>query len=1571
LTSVSAKPRRLRRWLLGALVALAAGIALISVGLGLVLGTHDGRQWLLARALAALQGAIPGQVRVLSLERLDPLGLELRGISVLDPTGAEVLKLERLAIELAPEQLVSKRIVLRSLVLEHGSVDLTQVARSDRGLVAAFVDPSAPASPPSDEPPPYVRIDVLELRGLELRAPVLEPIGAVTVRGLALDAHFELDGSPRAKLDRLTAELVRDGAPLGRIERVTLWLRHGAPSELSLRATLGAIALGVDARGALPPAERWQDEPATATLFVRGVSGRELAALLRQPELALTFDGDASLALEAAGPPRELGVKATLTSAAGPLQLVGAIHDFARAELELALDGFEPAKLRAELPSATVGLRLSATADATDPARVPFSLALSQARVGKEPLPELTLSARYEQSALHDIDLLLREGDSAFSARGQATFAGAAELTLALDLRDQALARLGRVGGMPARGHVTLDAKVTRAESGQLGLMGKLGGRALSTRGAALERLDASFAFSGTPPALSGELTLAARNLSAGTERVPNLALTLQGGPQRWLAKADGDLGVATAALDLLLEPGPDELVLWGNARGKLQGTPFELDISRTRLTPGALSTEGVELELAGQRLRLWGELSERSAELELESEPIELAALGRLAALPEPLAGSAHLTGRMQGSLAEPRASLRLELRGVTLGERPALDLQAQAALDAAAGSAGLDLTLQSSAPRRSPAGDIAPAVSSTPALSTTPTMNAATTPAGEQLALELDAATRFAVGAPWTDEIGVGTGDVTLTLAHLDLAFVEAGLGAESLGTSGSVSAQAHARGTLADPQLDARLRAELEPHGTKSKLELTHTLAYAKGRVDATLAVDDARGRWIDLKTALGFAEGARALTLEQLLADVNAALRSARVQLDARVARRELGELPLRDAERLPPAALEATLHATRAPDAEPVAELALTLRQTRAVEALAGCRGSGTSAELRARLRDGALSAELVGASRERKLFEASLDTSARLAPVLAGEAVTPGRLDAKVSAERVDLGTLPLLCGRVAGMLSTNVRLDDALGDSPRLDLQLTTDQLRLGGVRGIDLRASARANKSASELDASLTTPEGKSTLAARVPITWSRGKFVLADDAPVSLQAALARLPIAPFLDPRGAVSYASGSVSGDIAVSGTLKQPRLAGKVELENVAFTATNLAQPLHDVRGRIAFTEHSIEIENFEARDKDGTLRLDGVIDLASLDSIDARLHIVAKRFPLRQEGQVVAISDVDAQVRTSVAKDRTEAVVRLSEVDTWIENASVQKGLSLEAHPDFVVDGTKPKPPKVATGSDAPPTAATPALAKQAPEPEPTEHVTALTLDASDRFWVKRDDFAVKLATKLDVRIQGDEVRITGTVDIDRGYLQLLGKIFALERGSKLEFTGSGAPDPLVTISATHENRRSGQQIKVQIGGRGSKPELTFFVDDDEVTAGNAFLAIYGSQQSNEKPSEAGDQARQFVGGLAAGLLATSARRELGAAAPIIMVEPGAQTGQGRLRAGLELDSLVPAFLQDLITGVYFEGIVARESEDPEANEASVQGGALLELYFPKGFFSTGQYGPGSTWSLDWGWQL
>jgi hypothetical protein len=65
---------------------------------------------------------------------------------------------------------------------------------------------------------------------------------------------------------------------------------------------------------------------------------------------------------------------------------------------------------------------------------------------------------------------------------------------------------------------------------------------------------------------------------------------------------------------------------------------------------------------------------------------------------------------------------------------------------------------------------------------------------------------------------------------------------------------------------------------------------------------------------------------------------------------------------------------------------------------------------------------------------------------------------------------------------------------------------------------------------------------------------------------------------------------------------------------------------------------------------------------------------------------------------------------------------------------------------------------------------------------------------------------------------------------------------------------------------------------------------------------------------------------------------------------------------------------LRHLITGVYVEGIVQREgaaSGAGQSQQATTQAGVLVELYFPHQLFTTGQWGPGTTWSLDWGWQL
>ncbi|HSC88220.1 MAG TPA: translocation/assembly module TamB domain-containing protein, partial [Polyangiaceae bacterium] len=613
-------------------------------------------------------------------------------------------------------------------------------------------------------------------------------------------------------------------------------------------------------------------------------------------------------------------------------------------------------------------------------------------------------------------------------------------------------------------------------------------------------------------------------------------------------------------------------------------------------------------------------------------------------------------------------------------------------------------------------------------------------------------------------------------------------------------------------------------------------------------------------------------------------------------------------------------------------------------------------------------------------------------------------AVELGPLQAEFEAEHLRLETLPFVCAHARGELDARIVVNDPLGVEPSGEARLSVKGFRAAplvayeGQRAdetLDIVLESKVDARHVEARGELVAGPRRSTLEGRMPLRIEKGRVTVADDAPLFARVRLEHLPISPLLDPKGSISYASGTVHGGVELNGTWSDPRFNGEISLEKVGFTATDLAQPLRDVQGKLRFSEREAHIENFVALDGDGRLLLDGSAHFEKLDHVQAAFHIRTEEFPLRQMGQVVARLDFDAEVQTRVEPKETKVEIAIVEADMWIEDAKFRTGIPLDLHPDFVVDGQDADGHRVASPlvastsaqSASPASAASPASPAQPASPAsasppattdlppPPTRTTLLRLESRERFWIKRSDFAVNLATHLDTVIEGDEANVKGDVLIERGYLTLLGKTFDFERGGKLTFIGGPTPDPVIDLTAVYDNRRTGDQVKVHITGRGSKPIIEFLLNDKKVEAGDAFGAIYGSQGTNQNAQSAPAQAAGFVGGLTAGLLATSARRELGAAAPIIMVEPGEKAGEGRVRAGFELDSLVPQFLRDVITGVYVEGIVARESANSRssttASQAGVRYGILLEFYYPKNFFSTAQYGPGSTWSLDLGWQL
>jgi translocation and assembly module TamB len=1529
-----------RRWLRGPLYVLGAigvALALLSLVVSLALGSEAGRARLLATLLARVNEVIPGRLEVRELSRLDPWGATLLGVELRDPTSARVVSLATLHVELAPRALLRGRIVLEAVRIGPGQIDLEELGTPGRGILAALVDPEAPAATPSSEPPPVIVVEEVALDDLEVRAPRLAaPWHPLVLRHIQARAELAIDPDPRLVLRSLSLDVARGERLLARLTRgMGRLARPGESSEAELALELGEARLTARASAVLAPQVSLQSQPLGAELELSELTAGGLAVLLDDPSLASAFEGPLSLAAQVSGTLERLALQARVGTAGGPLALQAELTGRRQLGGRVELAGVSLGRVRAGLPMAPASVVLESTVELGDPAHVPFQLRVPSAALGEQVLPVLTARGIWLGSGVAGLELTVLRGGSRLHAEGHVETAGTLDLKLLADLGRTELDELAAVAGLPSSPGASLraDLRVARGADGRWLAQGTSSARAVRLPDLALKQARVELDVAGVLPLLEGTAHVVLAGVEAGALRVPRLEVHFDGSPQQGRVRASGQVEQLQAALDLRVERREQSWRLRGGASGRYRDEPFVLALEPTTIEPaGVVDVAGLDLRAGGQQLHVSGSYGRPGAELVARAAQLDVATLAGLAGLGTHWTGSVDLALRLGGQPERPVLAATFQGKGLSPnGERP-VDVSLAAALDAGLGRASVDVALSAGG--------------------------------GSRLAVAL--ASELAGGVDLATRIAQARHHLVVDVRQLELAALEAWL-SRPLPVRGSIDAAATISGTLQQPSVHARLNAQLPNALGLRPLELSQRIDYDAGRLATELAVEDAAGRWLSLTGELELppedghdvtAVAARVATLGD----------RARYNARLEIGRRRLGSVWPDAPKNIAGIVIDGDLQASHEAGAEPSARAALQVVEsneggatTAAATPKGVCGAGGVRLSLLAALAGGTFSAKLTALSRETELMRAEARAAVRLVPALRGVGSADlGALAAELSSRGLVLEQVPFLCQRVRGRVDARVRLADALGNEPSLLADVAVSGASLGATPSLDLQLEARADRTSAVAEASISAPTGRSTVSAKVPISWSRGRVQVTRDAPLVMRAQLNALPLAPLVDPAGALSYVTGFLSGGVVVGGTVGQPEPSGKLELTDAELTATALAQPLHGVKGRFSFTRSSLEIEGFEARDRDGVLNLSGNVARSGADALRVQLDARAKRFPLRQRGQVVATTSGRAKIDATLTAQDSRVSVKLMDADTWLEQAPTRRGIQLEPHPDFVVA----KPVSDPAGPEAL------AAAGAADEPPRESHIS---IDATDRFWIKRDDFAIQLSARLEASIEGARAKVEGRVDIYRGYLDLMGRVFDVERGSYLDFTGGSTPDPVVVITATYEQRSSGQTVKVQIQGRGSKPQLKFFVDDAEVSAGEALEVLVGGRSSGSETS-AKQEATSFVSGLTAGLLATSARRELGAAAPIIMIEPGEQTGAGRIRAGFELDTLVPAALRSLITGIYVEGIVEREgsgSQGGQGQPASTQAGVLLELYFPHQLFTTGQYGPGTTWSLDWGWQL
>ena len=77
-------------------------------------------------------------------------------------------------------------------------------------------------------------------------------------------------------------------------------------------------------------------------------------------------------------------------------------------------------------------------------------------------------------------------------------------------------------------------------------------------------------------------------------------------------------------------------------------------------------------------------------------------------------------------------------------------------------------------------------------------------------------------------------------------------------------------------------------------------------------------------------------------------------------------------------------------------------------------------------------------------------------------------------------------------------------------------------------------------------------------------------------------------------------------------------------------------------------------------------------------------------------------------------------------------------------------------------------------------------------------------------------------------------------------------------------------------------------------------------------------------------------------------------------------------IRAGINVDSLIPPRLRDVVRGIYIEGyFTARRADGTEdSTRQSHDNGFLIELQFPRNIVGRSDYAPPTNWSLDITWE-
>ena len=280
------------------------------------------------------------------------------------------------------------------------------------------------------------------------------------------------------------------------------------------------------------------------------------------------------------------------------------------------------------------------------------------------------------------------------------------------------------------------------------------------------------------------------------------------------------------------------------------------------------------------------------------------------------------------------------------------------------------------------------------------------------------------------------------------------------------------------------------------------------------------------------------------------------------------------------------------------------------------------------------------------------------------------------------------------------------------------------------------------------------------------------------------------------------------ASGSLSGDARLTGTIEVPLVRGKLEIKDGAISDVNLPSALTEMNGSFLFSQNQISIQSLAAHVGGGAITFNGHAELVA-SQINFDLTAIANAVRLRYPPGVSSTADANLRWAGSSAGSILSG-------DITVNKLGVTPGFDFGAYLERAVQSAS------------------------LPQTDPVLNKIRLDLHVVTAPELQMQTSVLRLRGDADLRVRGNAAKpvLLGRADVFEGEAYFGGTKYRLERGG-VTFNNPAVTTPFLDLEAT--TRVRDYDITLSMTGPADKPKLNYRSEPPLPTADIITLLAFG----------------------------------------------------------------------------------------------------------------------------------